>query len=350
MTSIKHEMKPLAGTRIVDLSRYAPGPYGSLVCAALGAEVIKVEAPVGGDPLRQMDAQAFERLNQGKKSVVLDLKTEVGAAELRRLLGTARVVIESFRPGVMARLGLDYASVQTAAPEIIYVSISGYGQSGPSAARAGHDVNYMASAGALDGIGKPLPVQVADFAAGGLYAVIAILAALMEGHESQESQESTSRFIDLSMHEGVLSLSRLSDGDGELSDRLSGRHPNYTVYTTKDGGALSVGALEPKFWKAFCDVVERPDWVTRTGDPELRAHVAELIQTRTRDAWEKLFREADACVEVVRTAREAFAHPQTTHRGQTLSDFQLPFGLTRTALGKAPELGEHTEEILGALG
>ncbi len=339
-------MKPLAGTRIVDLSRYAPGPYGSLVCAALGAEVIKVEAPVGGDPLRQVDAQAFERLNQGKKSVVVDLKSEDGAAELRRLLGTARVVIESFRPGVMARLGLDYASVRTAAPEIIYVSISGYGQSGPSAARAGHDVNYMASAGALDGVGRPLPVQVADFAAGGLFAVIAILAALMEG------QEGTSRFIDLSMHEGVLSLSRLSDGDGVgvLSDTLSGRYPNYTVYTTKDGGALSVGALEPKFWKAFCDVVERPDWVTRTGDAELRAQVAELIRTRTRDAWEELFREADACVEVVRTAREAFAHPQTTHRGQTLSDFQLPFGLTSTALGKAPELGEHTEEILGALG
>ena len=249
-------MKPLAGTRIVDLSRYAPGPYGSLVCAALGAEVIKVEAPVGGDPLRQMDAQAFERLNQGKKSVVLDLKTEDGAAELRRLLAAARVVIESFRPGVMTRLGLDYASLRSAAPEIIYVSISGYGQSGPSAVRAGHDVNYMASAGALDGVGRPLPVQVADFAAGGLYAVVAILAALMEGLQGQKETKGMGRFIDLSMHEGVMSLSRLADGDAR--DALSGRYPNYTVYTTKDGGALSVGALEPKFWEAFCDVVKRP--------------------------------------------------------------------------------------------
>ena len=341
-------MKPLAGTRIVDLSRYAPGPYGSLVCAALGAEVIKVEAPVGGDPLRQMDAQAFERLNQGKKSVVLDLKTEDGAAELRRLLAAARVVIESFRPGVMTRLGLDYASLRSAAPEIIYVSISGYGQSGPSAVRAGHDVNYMASAGALDGVGRPLPVQVADFAAGGLYAVVAILAALMEGLQGQKETKGTGRFIDLSMHEGVMSLSRLADGDAR--DALSGRYPNYTVYTTKDGGALSVGALEPKFWEAFCDVVKRPDWVPLGGDPGLRAQVAELIRTRTRDAWEELFREADACVEVVRTAREAFAHPQTIHRGQTLNDFQLPFGLTGTELGKAPALGEHTEEILGALG
>lgn len=332
-------MKPLAGTRIVDLSRYAPGPYASLVCAALGAEVIKVEAPAGGDPLRQVDARAFARLNQGKKSVVVDLKTEDGAAKLRRLLAGARVVIESFRPGVMARLGLDYASIRSVAPEIVYVSISGYGQTGPSSARAGHDVNYMASAGALHDVGRPLPVQVADFAAGGLFAVVAILAALMEG---------TGRFIDLSMHEGVLSLSRLSDGD--VRDTLSGRYPNYTVYTTKDGGALSVGALEPKFWEAFCAVVERPEWVAQSGDPALRAQVAALIKTRTRDAWEELFREADACVEVVRTAREAFAHPRAIHRGQTLDDFQLPFGLAPTALNQAPALGEHTEEILGTLG
>lgn len=283
-----------------------------------------------------MDARAFEQLNQGKKSVVLDLKTEDGVAKFRRLLPSARVVIESFRPGVMARLGLDYASLRSVAPEIVYVSISGYGQSGPSAMRAGHDVNYMAIAGALEGSGGPLPIQVADFAAGGLFAVVAILAALMER---------TGRFIDLSMHEGVLSLSRLSDGD--VADTLSGRYPNYTVYTTKDGGALSVGALEPKFWEAFCAVVERPDWVAHSGDPALRPQVAALIQSRTREAWEELFRETDACVEVVRTAREAFAHPQAIHRGQTADDFQLPFGLTRAALTKAPALGEHTEEIFG---
>jgi len=332
-------VKPLAGTCIVDLSRYAPGPYASLVCAALGADVIKVEAPAGGDPLRQVDARAFARLNQGKRSVVLDLKTDDGAAKLRRLLKRAHVVIESFRPGVMARLGLDYASLQATTPEIIYISISGYGQTGPSSAQAGHDVNYMASAGALHGIERPLPVQVADFAAGGLFAVVAILAALMEG---------AGRFIDLSMHEGVLSLSRLSGGD--VGDTLSGRYPNYTVYTTKDGGALAVGALEPQFWEAFCAVVERPEWVAHGGEPALRERVAELIKTRTRDAWEELFREADACVEVVRTPREAFAHPQTTHRGQTEDDFQLPFGLTRIALAEAPALGEHTEAIFETLG
>ena len=160
--------------------------------------------------------------------------------------------------------------------------------------------------------------------------------------------EGTGRFIDLSMHEGVLSLSRLSDGD--VRDTLSGRYPNYTVYTTKDGGALSVGALEPKFWEVFCAVVERPEWVAQSGDPALRARVAALIKTRTRDAWEELFREADACVEVVCTAREAFAHPRAIHRGQTLDDFQLPFGLAPAALNQAPALGEHTEEILGTLG
>lgn len=325
-------MKPLAGTRVVDLSRYAPGPYASLVCAALGADVVKVEAP-DGDPMRHVDAGGFARLNQGKKSVVIDLKSGEGAAAARRLVATADVLIETFRPGVMKRLGLDYESVRTVAPAIVYVSISGYGQTGPLASRAGHDVNYLASAGALEGASGPLPLQVADFAAGGLYAVVAILAALMEGK---------GRVIDLSMHEGVMALAPLGD-----SDALLGSLPNYTVYRTRDGGALSVGALEPKFWRAFCQTVDRPDWVDKGNDPGLREPVAALVATRTRAEWEEVFAEADACVEVVRTPSEAFAHPQTIHRGRTVDAFQLPFGLDPSSLGDAPALGEHTREILG---
>lgn len=332
-------MTPLDGFRIVDLSRLAPGPYASLVCAALGAEVIKVEAPGEGDPLRRLDAEAFERLNRGKKSVTLDLKNGEDAARARRLIATARVVMESFRPGVMARLGLDAPTLRAELPELVYVSISGYGQSGPSAGRAGHDVNYLASAGALDGIGKPLPVQFADFAGGGLFAVIAILASVMEGR---------GRYIDLSMHEGVLALARLSGS--AVSDALSGRLPNYSVYATADGGALSVGALEPKFWSAFCSAVERPEWVGRGADPELRDDVAELMRSRTRDAWEEIFRDVDACVEIVRAGSKGFAHPSAVHRGQTLSEFRLPFGLPAHALGASPALGEHNAEILGGLG
>lgn len=339
-------MRPLVGKRILDLSRYAPGPYCSLVCAALGAEVVKIEAPPDGDPMRELDAAAFDRLNRGKKSLVVDLKTPVGARAFCRLLPRADVLIESFRPGVMARLGLDFESVQRLAPGIVYVSLSGYGQSGPFAKRAGHDVNYMASAGGLDGISRPLPLQVADFASGGLYAVVAVLAALLEG---------VGRHIDLSLFEGVLSLSML--GDGHAYDLVSGRYANYTVYATEDGGALSVGALEQKFWETFCHVIERPDLVERRDDPHARPVVADIIASRPREHWEELFRGADACVEIVRTPAEAASHPQARHRGYARDAFELPFGLSARldgadggALGRAPDLGEHTEEILGRLG
>jgi alpha-methylacyl-CoA racemase len=334
---------PLAGKRILDLSRYAPGSYATLICASLGADVIKLEAPHAGDPLRELDAAAFERLNRGKRSLVLDLKAPAAAARFRRLLPTADVIVENFRPGVMMRFGLDFESVARLAPAIVYVSISGYGQRGPFAHRAGHDINYMASAGGLAGVDAPLPLQVADFAAGGLNAVIAILAALMEGG---------GRFIDLSMHEAVLSLSMLDDG--RARDILSGRYPNYTVYPTRDGGGLSVGALEQKFWKAFCDVIERPDFVERRGELGIRSDVASIIASQPRAHWQERFRGVDACVEPVHTLTEAAHHPQARHRGFTPAAFQLPFGLAQGVadgeLGRAPTLGEHSDEILGPLG
>lgn len=336
-------MKSLAGKRVLDLSRYVPGAYCSLVCAALGADVVKVEAPPNGDPMRELDTEAFDRLNRGKKSLALDLKSPLGAAGFRRLLPSADVLIESFRPGVMARLGWDYETVQRVVPGIVYVSISGYGHSGPLAERAGHDVNYMANAGSLAGLARPLPLQVADFASGGLYAVVAILAALLEGR---------GRYIDLAMVEGLLSMSMLSDGDA--ADRLSGRYPNYGVYVTQDGGALAVGALEQKFWGTFCEVIGHPEWAAHGNDPSVRPRVAELIASRTREDWEELFRGTDACVAPVRTPAEAAQHPQSGHRGYTRDTYQLPFGLPRDAdsagLGRAPNLGEHTEEILESLG
>jgi len=184
---------PLEGTRILDLCRYAPGPYATLICVALGAEVIKVEAPPNGDPLRELDPVAFERVNAGKKSVLLDLKSDEGRTRFWTLVRSATVLVESFRPGVMERLGIGFEHVNHEVPAMIYVSISGYGRSGSRHDRAGHDVNYMAQAGALHGVPLPLPLQVADFAGGGLYAVISILAARMEGR---------GRHIDLSMQRG----------------------------------------------------------------------------------------------------------------------------------------------------
>ena len=323
-------MKPLEGTRILELCRYAPGPYATLVCAALGADVVKVEAPPGGDPLRELDPVAFGRLNAGKKSILLDLKSAEGMTRFWTLVRSAHVLVESFRPGVMERLGVGFEHVNHEAPAMIYVSISGYGRSGSRRDRAGHDVNYMARAGALHGAWRPLPLQVADFAAGGLCAVISILAARLEG---------TGRYIDLSMERGVASMMML--GDGKAGDVLSGRYPNYSVYPTADGQALSVGALEPKFWQNFCDVLERPDLVARKRDPGARDEVAAILASRTAAEWESRFRSSDACVERVVSPAEALESSRA---------YELPFGMAGRELGAAPELGEHNEEIQSALG
>ena len=323
-------MTPLEGTRILDLCRYAPGPYATLICAALGADVVKVEAPPDGDPLRELDPAAFERLNAGKKSVLLDLKSAKGMKPFWTLVRSAHVLVESFRPGVMERLGLGFEQMNHEVPAIIYVSISGYGRSGSRHDRAGHDVNYMARAGALHGALRPLPLQVADFAAGGLYAVISILAARMEGR---------GRHIDLSMERGVASMMML--GDGQAGDVLSGRYPNYSVYRTACGQALSVGALEPKFWQNFCDVLERPDLVARKEDPGARDEVAAILASRTAAEWESRFRSSDACVERVVPPAEALEGSRS---------YELPFAVPGRELGAAPELGEHNEEILRGLG
>ena len=322
-------MTPLEGTRILDLSRYAPGPYCTLVCAALGAAVVKVEAPPHGDPLRELDPVAFERLNAGKKSVLLDLKSDDGMTCFWKLVRSAHVLVESFRPGVMERLGAGFEQVNNEVPAMVYVSISGYGRSGARHDRGGHDVNYMARAGALHGVDRPLPLQVADFAAGGLYAVISILAACMEGQ---------GRHIDLSMERGVASMMMLADG--KAGDVLSGRYPSYTVYQTRDGQALSVGALEPKFWRNFCDVLKRPDLVARKDEPEARDEVAAILASRTAAEWESLFRSSDACVEKVVSPAEAL---------ETSLAYTLPFETPNKELDAAPGLGEHNEEILRAL-
>lgn len=336
-------MAPLRGVTILDSSRYAPGPYCTLVCAALGAEVIKVEPPVVGDPLREMDAEAFDRLNAGKKSLALDLKASEGRGALIRLARRADVFVDGFRPGVVGRLGIDYPSLASGAPCLIYLSLTGYGQTGPYLDRAGHDVDYMALAGALGGAGVPLPLQVADFAAGGLFGVIGILAALIGRNASGAGCH-----LDLSMHHGLLSLMMLASG--AAGDRLSGRYPNYTIYRTRDERRLAVGALEPGFWARFCSALGRGDLVDRIGDPGARDLVAEEIRKRDLADWVARFAEIDACVEPVLEPSEAEIHPQALHRGWRPSRFSLPFGENEGLSGRAPTLGEHTEELLVSVG
>jgi crotonobetainyl-CoA:carnitine CoA-transferase CaiB-like acyl-CoA transferase len=325
----------LRGVRVVDLTFYAPGPFCTLVLLSLGAEVVKVEPPAG-DPLRSLDAGAFERLNAGKKSVVLDLKTEPGKSALKRLARSADVLVEGFRPGVVSRLGVDYESLRAEAPRLVYLSISGYGQEGPYRDRAGHDVNYMAAAGALLNAPTPLAIQVADFAGGGLFGAIAVLSALLSrgaGH---------GRHIDLSMHHGVLAMSMLDSG--EASTRLSGAYPNYAIYRTRDGEALSVGALEPKFWRAFCQALDREDLERRMLDRGAVAEVASVIAREDLAFWEERFSGVDACVETLRSPADARRHPQAVHRG-CAPGFSLPFLEGAADLGPAPRLGEHTVEF-----
>ncbi len=327
-------MSDLGGIRILDLSRYAPGPFCTLILAALGAEVIKVEAKPDGDPLRALDPEAFERLNAGKKSILLDLKSDDGSRALRRLAKNADVLVEGFRPGVMERLGLDYESLKNDAPRLVYLSLTGYGREGPYRDRAGHDVNYLAAAGALEGADRPPAIQVADFAAGGLFGAVAVLSALV-GRTAQ----GPGRHIDLSMHHGVLSMMMLASG--EAASRLSGKFPNYALYRTRDGERLSVGALEPKFWEAFCAGIDRKDLESRMQDPDARVEVAGVIFERDLSYWRERFSRIDACVEPVSTREAARSHPQAVHRGVG-SGFTLPFVERALDLGRAPLLGEHT--------
>ncbi|HXV64914.1 MAG TPA: CaiB/BaiF CoA-transferase family protein [Vicinamibacteria bacterium] len=326
-------MSPLGGIRVIDLSRYAPGPFCTLLCAALGAEIVKVE-PLEGDPLRQIDSEAFARLNRGKKSVALDLKDDVGRARFLKLVRTADVLVEGFRPGTMKRLGLDYSSLERVVPGLVYIAISGYGQSGPYRDRAGHDINYMAAAGALHGAGSPLPMQVADFAAGGLFAALGVLSSLME-----RKRTGAGRYLDVSMYHGLRSFMMLAEGN--IGEKLSGRNPNYALYSTRDGETLSVGALEPKFWERFCRGIGRGDLVDRKDDETARDEVARVVRTRDAPTWRDIFNDLDACVEMVRSPKDASA-PTSSQPGESGS---FPTRADFIALAPAPELGQHSREF-----
>ncbi len=365
------ETQPLQGLRVLDLSRLLPGPYATLVLADLGAEVIKIEAPEGGDYLRWMPpltgkvSWAFFALNASKRSVAIDLKKPEGADALRALAGQADVLVESFRPGVMDRLGLGYQALSAINPRLVYCALTGYGQHGPYRDAPGHDLNYMALAGAL-GLGGPadrppqvLPIQVADIG-GSLWSLVAILAAL---HARQATGRG--RFLDVSMTDGVTGFltAALAPhlGSGAAPPRrgddvLTGGQTCYGVYATKDGAFMTLAALEPKFWLVFCQKVGHPEWVKRQFDPSLRAEVVALFASQTRAEWEALFSGSEACVEPVLAPDELAAHPLHLARGLVVESEGLRRLRTPTRhpaappSGKAPELGEHTREVLREAG
>jgi len=342
--------------RVLDLTRLLPGAYCTQQLADMGADVIKVEEPETGDymrwtpPLVEGQSVLFNALNRHKRSIELDLKEERGRDTLLRLVETADVLVEGNRPGVMERLGLGWATLHARNPRLVMCSITGYGQDGPFASRAGHDLNYMAIAGGLglngasEGPPLPLSVQVADVGGGGMQAAVEILGALVEVQRGGEG-----RWLDVSMTDGAFSWLRLVFAERSAGSpvrrgdqRLAGRYPCYRVYMCKDGRFYSVAALEPKFWSTLCEALAGPDLIVEQYSTSVDAQRAmeEIFASRTRDEWEERLSGLEVCCEPVLDLDEVSSHPQVVARRL----------FERGSEGRAPRLGEHTQEILRELG
>ena len=371
---------PLSGLRVLDLSRLLPGPFCTLLLADLGADVIKIEDTTGGDyirwtpPLHGDYSAMYHTLNRNKRSVKLNLKCDAGREAFLKLAGTADVVVESFRPGVMDRLGVGWATLHRRNPRLVLCSITGYGQDGPYRDRAGHDLNYMAIGGALgitgtaDGELAMPGVQVGDLGGGAMSAAIAILAALQHRNNTGEGQH-----CDVSMLDGIVAWLSIHaarffhDGErpGPATLHLNGRHPCYNVYRCKDGW-MSVGALEPKFWAALVEALELPHLATEAfaqGDEARRVHaeIEAVFLTRTRAEWAERLAGKDVCCEPVLGFDEVFANPQVRHRGLEipageggpLPQTGFPFKLSKTpprVRTQAPAYGADTRALLAEVG
>ncbi|MDR3414860.1 MAG: CaiB/BaiF CoA-transferase family protein [Nevskia sp.] len=360
----------LSGIRVLDLSRLLPGPFCTLYLAQLGAEVIKIEEPNGGDYARA-STDLFAQVNRGKKSVTLDLRKAADVELFHRMVEQADVVVETFRPGVMDKLGCGYGKLKQLNPRLVYAALTGYGQNGPYRDRPGHDMNYCGYAGALDQIGSaggppsPLNFQIADLAGGALTCIVGILAAVFGARASGQGT-----MVDVAMLDGTLALQVATlatlRATGKAAPRgqdvLSGALPNYSIYETADGKYLAVGALEYKFFARTCALVGRPDLLKKPMAPgkagqELRDELTALFKSRTRDEWEKLLAHEDTCVSAILTPEEALQNEQVRARGLVRSEggkpaFGLPiqFSMPLPALGPSPALGAHTSEVLERLG
>jgi crotonobetainyl-CoA:carnitine CoA-transferase CaiB-like acyl-CoA transferase len=367
---------PLAGLRVLDLSRLLPGPYASLVLADLGADVVKVEDRSGGDYLRWMpplageQSGAFHALNRNKRSLALDLKAPGGVEVFKRLAAGADVVLESFRPGVMERLGVGWEALSAANPRLVLCSISGYGQDGPYRALAGHDLDYCAIAGVLAVNGpadRPLPlgVQVADLCGGAWPAVAGILAALL-----RRGTSGLGAHVDIAMADGVAAMlampQAMADARGTPLRRdrelLNGGAACYRVYRTADGRHVALGALEPQFFARFCDAAGVPALAGRQFDDDGRGPLDELtalFATRTRDEWTRLGHQHDCCLAPVLDGDEPRADPQlqargvflqvdTPWEGKAMPSLATPVRLAgvRAPLRPAPRHGADTDEVL----
>ena len=364
----------LQGVRVLDLTGLLPGPFCTQLLADLGAEVIKLEAPSGdlarlAPPIEPDGLSAFfKALNRGKQSVALDLKRPGALKALLELVATSDVLVEAFRPGVLKRLGLGAEALQRARPDLIVCAITGYGQRGPYAERAGHDLNYQALSGALSaaqGFGVP-GVQVADLAGGALYAALGITTSLFRRERTGRGAR-----LDVSMAHGALSLHAGLHAQQRAEPRsphdlLTGGAPCYALYRAGDGRFMALGALEPKFWLEFLRVaglteaLDGSDAFARGARGEqVRAILAERFASSAQAEWVELLRDVDACCEPLLSPAEALEHALHTSREAFLQQQgeEAPcthtlaaFGVTPSPAARlAPQLGEHTERVLGQI-
>ncbi|MFO7839414.1 MAG: CaiB/BaiF CoA-transferase family protein [Desulfosalsimonadaceae bacterium] len=361
----------LSGITVLDISRLLPGPYASMILADHGARVICMED-------KRFAAEAFEdnMIYRGKEHMSLNLKSENGKKIFFQLAQSADVILEGFRPGVTARLGVDYERVKSVNPQIIYCSISGYGQTGPYSSFAGHDINYLSVAGVLDGIGetggRPLTpgVQIADMAGGSMNAVIGIMLALFSRQRTGEGQ-----YIDISMTDGSLSLLSfgltIQQATGIPLQRsnwlLSHRYASYNTYETSDGCYLSIGALENRFWKNLCEYFGVPEYIPLQYDEDRREEMLEFFRrqfkSQTLEHWKTVLAEREICWAPVQTPSEALEDPLFAQRemvlelsgkdGRSMTALGAPVKLSKTPArveGMPSEFGADTRGILKELG
>ena len=341
-------MQPLTGLLILDFTTLLPGPLATLLLAEAGAEVIKIEPP-GGENMRlyeprfEGESAMFTLLNRGKTSLVLDLKRDADRARLMPLIGRADVLVEQFRPGVMERLGLGYDVVRSINPRLVYCSITGYGQSGPRAQEAGHDLNYIGNTGLLAlNPGPPdrpvvPPALIADIGGGTLPAVINILLGLRQRDRTGQGSH-----IDVAMTDAMFTFVGHALASGQATGqfpgmggaRLSGGSARYQLYPTSDGRLVACAALEQKFWLSFSAAIGlAPEFIDDRRDPMATKNaVAAIIAGRSAEEWRPVFAQADCCVTIMATLQEALRDPHFIERGLFAHQVAGPSGATMTAL------------------
>jgi alpha-methylacyl-CoA racemase len=370
-------MRPLEGLTVLDFSTLLPGPMATLLLAEAGAEVIKVERPGRGEDMRGYDPKwgrdsvNFALLNRGKKSLALDLKDPADRAKLDPLLARADVIVEQFRPGVMARLGLGYDDIVKVNPRIVYCAITGYGQTGPKRDVAGHDLNYMGDTGLLSLSTGPAdqpvvpPALIADIAGGAYPAVMNIMLALTE-----RARTGKGRYLDVAMSDNLFTFMYWALGNGLAAGQwpengaalVTGGTPRYRLYPTADGQLVAAAPIEQKFWEEFCAIIDlAPELRDDRKDRDATTRrVAEIIRSEPAGTWRARFAGRDCCCSVVADvktaledphfkARGLFAHTLVNEAGTSLPALPVPiddgFRLPPGTPAAAPRLGAHNEDL-----